>query len=142
MFCLLVYACIIIKLLKKVLLIKYVFCVVAEDNTILVAIGENVFVQENVEVTMDCIELINDLKEKGEVNPEITWSKNGLVLSNLSQTNVIITHERRYCTITATQLAVGGELGTDGDYTCKVCSNISDQIGCEQNTSSVMVCGK
>ena len=105
-------------------------------------IGENVVVQENVEVTMDCIELIDNLKGKGEVNPEITWSKNGLVLSNLSQTNVIITHGRRYCIITATQLAVGGELGTAGNYTCKVCSKSSDEIGCEQNTSSQIVCGK
>ena len=113
-----------------------------EDNTLLVAIGENVVVRENVEVTMDCIELIDDLKGKGEVNPIITWSKNGLTLANLSQTNVIITHEKRYCTITATQLTVGGELGNDGDYTCKVCSESSDKIGCEQNTSSVIVCGK
>ena len=113
-----------------------------EDNILLVAIGENVVVQENVEVTMDCIELIDKIKGKGEVNPMITWSKNEFTLSNLSQTNVIITHEKRYCTITATQLAVGGELGTDGNYTCKVCSKSSDQIGCEQNTSSVIVCGK
>ena len=114
----------------------------AEDNTILVTIGENVFVQENVEVTMDCIELIDDLKREGEVNPIITWSKNGLPLTNMSQTNVIITYENRYCIITATQLTVGGEIGNDGDYTCKVCSNNSDQIGCKQNTSSVVVCGK
>ena len=109
-----------------------------EDNTILVAIGENVFVQENVEVTMDCIELIDDLKREGEVNPMITWSKNGLTLSNLSQTNVIITNKKRYCTITVTQLAIGGEFGTSGNYTCQVC----DQIGCEQKTSSHIVCGK
>ena len=113
-----------------------------DDNTILVAIGENIVVQENVEVTMDCIKLIDNLKEQGEENPEITWSKNELELSNLSQTNVIITHDRRYCTITATQLAVGGELGTAGNYTCNVCSKSTDQIGCEQKTSSQVVCGK
>ena len=113
-----------------------------EDNTVRVAIGENVVVQENVEVTMDCLELIDDIKGKGEENPMITWSKNELELSNLSQTNVIITHEKRYCTITATQLAIGGELGTAGNYTCEVCGRSSDQIGCEQKTSSHIVCGK
>ena len=92
-----------------------------EDNTIVVAIGENVVVEENVKVSIDCIGLIDDLKEKGEENPTVTWSKNGVSLtSNLSQTNVYISHGKRYCIISATQLAVGGQLGTTGNYTCRV----------------------
>ena len=121
--------------------IKCGFHVVEEDNTIVVAIGENVVVQENVKVTMDCIELIDDLKDQGEDNPIVIWSKNEHSLtSNLSQTNVYISHDKRYCIISATQLAVGGQLGTTGNYTCRVCSRSSDS--CEQNTSSPIVCGK
>ena len=112
-----------------------------EDNTIVVAIGENVVVQENVKVTIDCIKLIDRLKEKGEENPTVTWSKNERpITSNLSQTNVFISYDNRYCIISATQLAVGVQLGTAGNYTCRVCSR--SIISCEQNTSSQTACGK
>ena len=113
-----------------------------EDNTIVVAIGENAVVQENVKVTMDCIALIDHLKALGEENPTVTWSKNEVLLSNLSQTNVYISQDNRYCIISATQETVGGQLGTTGNYTCRVCSPNIDGLSCEQNTSSQTVCSK
>ena len=118
------------------------FHVVEEDNTVRVPIGESVTVQENVEVTMDCVELIDDLKHSAEANPIITWYKNGMkIRGNGTYKNIMISADKRYCIIAATQLAVGGELGTTGDYTCKVCSG-NGTADCENKTSSQVVCGE
>ena len=110
-----------------------------ENNTILVPIGENVVVHENVKVTMDCIELMQD---KGEENPHITWIKNTVQIErNATEVNVFISGDERYCIISSTQLAVGGQLGTIGNYTCRVCGD-DGTVGCVNKTSSQVVCGK
>ena len=110
-----------------------------ENNTILVPIGENVIVHENVKVTMDCIELMQD---KGEENPHITWIKNTAVIErNATEVNVFISGDERYCIVSSTQLAVGGQFGTTGNYTCKVCGG-DGTVDCVNKTSSQVVCGK
>ena len=113
-----------------------------ENNTILVPIGENVVVHENVRVTMDCIELIQDLIDLGEERPHVTWIKNTAVIGrNATEVNVFISGDERYCIISSTQLAVGGQLGTTGNYTCKVCGG-DGTVDCVSKTSSQVVCGK
>ena len=131
--------------MEKFSRIKCDFHVVEEDNAIIVAIGENVVAHENVKVTMDCKELIDDLKEKGEENPNITWSKDRAPFSNHTFINVYISHNKRYCIISPTiqYIHFDGQPGiTDESYTCRVCSRNNDEINCEQNTSILTVCGK
>ena len=131
--------------MEKFSLIKCDFHVVEEDNAMVVAIGENVVVQENVKLTMDYIELIDNLKEKGEENPDITWIKDGVPFSNHTLINAFISHDKRYCIISPTlsYVNIDGRPGiTSDDYTCRVCSRNNDEIGCEQNTSTIVVCGK
>ena len=114
----------------------YFYVVVNESVTVLV--GEPVIVQEDVQVIIDCSQLIDDTINNGSSNTIVTWSIDGFLLSNGSALNVVISADNRLCIITDSQLAVGGLLGNDGNYTCEVCN---DTI-CVNQTSSYRVCGK
>ena len=71
-------------------------------------------------------------------NLMINWIHNDFPISNGSVPNVVISQNKRQCLITGTLLAVGGQLGNGGNYTCEICS---DQDTCMSNSSIIDVCG-
>ena len=91
--------------------------------------------REGVEVNIDCGQQIDD------VIGVITWFKNGIILTNESERNIVISEDERQCIISATSLAVGGESGTSGNYTCRVCAG-DGNVDCLVNSSRQIVCGK
>ena len=109
------------------------------NNTVKISIGETVIVGEGVQVTFDCIQLINTKINSGVQNPTINWYKDGVQLTNGSAANVNISEDRRLCTINNTLLAMNGQVGTDGNYTCEVCDGTTF---CMHQISTHAVCGK
>ena len=101
-------------------------------------VGEPVTVGDDVRVTIDCSPLIDDAIDNGIPNPTVTWFKDGAELSNAYVPKVEISADKRFCIITDTLLAVGGQLGNAGQYTCEVC----DGTICMNKTSCLFVCGK
>ena len=53
-------------------------------------IGEPVIVPDDVRVTIDCSQLIDQAISSGVPNPAVTWNGDGLELSNGSAPNVVI----------------------------------------------------
>ena len=101
-------------------------------------VGEPVTVGDDVRVTIDCSPLIDDAIDNGIPNPTVTWFKDGAELSNAYVPKVEISADKRFCIITDTLLAVGGQFGNAGQYTCEVC----DGTICMNKTSRLFVCGK
>ena len=97
--------------------------------------GEDVVVEEDVRVTINCSQLI-DANEIS--NASITWYKDGALLTTGSAISAVISADGRYCIITHTLLPVGGQLGTDGNYTCEVCNTPTT---CTAMTTCLAVCG-
>ena len=97
--------------------------------------------REGVAVNIDCGQQIDDVINTTGINPRVTWYKNGIILTNGSERNIVISEDERLCIISATSLAVGGELGTSGNYTCRVCAGDST-ADCLVNSSHQYVCGK
>ena len=111
------------------------------DSVVLFA-GEPIVVGEDVQVTIDCSEVIDPVIAGGIPNPTIAWIKDGAELTgNGSAPNVEISADRRHLIITDTLLAVGGQLGNDGNYTCEVCDD-SINVNCRNRTSCIAVCGE
>ena len=81
------------------------------------------------------------MKDKGESNLTITWSKDGTVITNNSMENIIISANKTLVVITRTAFAIGDQVGNDGNYTCKVCG-VNGTVDCERNTSCLKVCGE
>ena len=108
------------------------------NDSLDVFVGEPVTVREDVRVTIDCSPLIDAAVSKGIQNPTVTWYKTGAVITNGSTVNVVIFPDNRLCIITDTLLAVGGQLGTDGNYSCQVCTSME----CNITNSIHDVCGK
>ena len=104
-------------------------------------VGEPVTVREDVRVTIDCRKAIQEARDSGITNPNVTWYKDGVTLSNGSALNVVISEDKTLCIITDTLLAVGGQVGNDGNYTCEVCPPGSVN-NCTIVTDCVAVCGK
>lgn len=104
------------------------------DSTLLISIGENIAVRENVEITINCSDLIENI---GPKNYTINWIKDEITLTSGSVKNVFMSDDKRYCVITAT-------LETAGDYTCQVCVPDDTNLAknCINRTSSQIVCGK
>ena len=103
-------------------------------------VGELVITPEDIWVTIDCGQLIDEVASTTNVtNPTVTWYKDGAVLITGSAINVEISDESRLCIITDTLLAVGGQLGTDGNYSCEVCSTPTN---CQRNDTCAAVCGE
>ena len=111
------------------------------NNSLHLPSGEDATVRLDVQITIDCKQLIDDLKDKGELNPTITWTKDGLILTNDSVPNVFISEDMRLVIVTRVASATGGQVGNDGNYTCKVCGGNST-ADCEEETSSLKVCGE
>ena len=103
-----------------------------------VFVGEPVTVGEDVRVTIDCSPLIDEAINNGILNPTVTWFKDRAELSNGSAPNVEISADRRRLIITNTSLAVGGRLGTEGNYTCKVKNRISSSRVCGELLFSLL----
>ena len=102
--------------------------------------GENVTVGDDQRVIIDCSEVIDQAIMSGIPNPTVNWFRDGNMLSNGSVANVIISGDRRRLIITDTLLAVGGQIGNDGDYTCDVCTDFMDP-NCSI-TTPVCICGE
>ena len=115
------------------------FNVVINDS-VTVFVGEPVITPEDIRVTIDCGPLIDEVVNTTNVtNPTVTWYKDGAALTTGSAFNVEISDDSRFCVITDTLLAVGGQLGTDGNYTCEVCSTPTN---CQRKDTGTAVCGE
>lgn len=108
------------------------------NNSVHVFVGEPVVVGEDIQVTVDCSPLINVVVNNGISNTIVTWYKDGAQLTNGSAVNVVISADNKLCIITDTLLTVGGQFGTDGNYTCEICNRST----CMQNATLLDVCGK
>ena len=111
------------------------------NNSLYLSSGEDATVILDVQITVDCKQLIDHLKDKGEPNPTITWTKDGSLLTNDSLPIVIISEDKELVIITRITFATGGQEGSDGNYTCNVCSG-NGNADCEEETSCLKVCGK
>ena len=91
------------------------------DKSIFVSIDEEgpISTKERIKLTIDCGSLID---ASGISNPIIKWYKNDAKLINGSEMNVVISEDKRQCIITNTLMAVGGQLGTEGTFSCEVCN--------------------
>ena len=120
------------------------FCIyyVVVDESEVVSIGEPFIVGEGVRVIIDCSLLIDaTINNTGISNPVITWYKNGSPISNGSALNVEISADNRLCIISVTLMAVGGQLGTEGNYTCEVCTNMM-RMNCSTNQTTGTICSE
>ena len=117
------------------------------NNSLHLSSGENATVRSNVHVTIDCKQLIKCIKDEEcitdeDKNPNITWTKDGLVIKNESFPNVFISEDKRLVVIVARiTFATRDIVGNDGNYTCKVCGGDGTD-NCEEETSCLKVCGK
>ena len=116
------------------------FCIVV-NNSLNLSSGQDAIVRSDVHITIDCKQLIDDLKNKGESNPIVTWTKDGNVITNNSVVNVFISNDKRFAIITKITVDTGGQIGNDGNYTCKVCGG-GGTADCKRNTSCLKVCGE
>ena len=124
------------------LMLIYIFVLlfIVINMSLVVFVGDPIIVPEDVRVTIDCGELIDQVSAStGIANPMVTWFKDGTVLMTGTAINVEISDDGRFCVITDTLLAVGGQLGTDGTYSCEVCST---PINCQTNDTGAVVCGE
>ena len=114
---------------------------VVVNNSLIVSIGESATVRVGVEVIIDCGRQIDDVINITGVNPRVTWYKNGIILTNGSERNIVISQDERFCIIRQASVAIGDELGTSGNYTCRACAG-DVTIDCLINSSRQIVCGK
>ena len=114
----------------------YIHLCIVVNNSLEVNIGQPSIVRQGVLVTINCVELINQKISSGVQNPTVNWYKDGAVLTNGSQMNVVISSDHGYCIIDRTVLHASG---TTGNYTCEVCSGTTS---CINKTSSQVVCGE
>ena len=108
------------------------------DDSVVVSVNETDLISTKVgiQVTIDCGPLI-DASEIS--NPIIKWYKNDAVLSNESAMNVVISQDEKLCIITETLVTVGGQLGTEGVYSCEVCNITHCTI---KRNVTTEICGK
>ena len=105
------------------------------DEEVHVFAGKPITVKQHVKVTIDCSPLIDSAVG---TNPVITWYKDGNKLSYDTAPNVAISEDKKQCIISSTLLAVGGQIGTDGNYTCEVCNGTT----CARDPTILYVCGE
>ena len=113
------------------------------NNSLHLSSGEDATVRLDVHITIDCKQLVDDFEDKGELNPSITWTRDGLVITNnKSVPNVTISEDRTLVIITRITFATGGQVGNDGNYTCMVCGHGGIIKDCKKETSCLKVCGE
>ena len=120
--------------------LSYFYYVVINESVV-VFVGEPVIVGQDVQVTIDCSQLIEEVINTRVPNPVINWYKDGREITNGAELNVVISTDKSLCIITDTTRAVGGQLGTDGNYSCEVCTD-SSLANCMRNFTDADVCGK
>ena len=111
------------------------------NESVVVFVGEPVIVGQDVRVTIDCSLVIDGVINTGVSDPVINWYKDGREIMNGSELNVVLSTDRSLCIITDTLMAVGGQLGTDGNYSCEVCTD-SSLANCMTNFTDAGLCGK
>ena len=79
------------------------------NNSLTVIIGGSATLREDQEVIIDCGPLIERVFNLTGIYPTVTWRKNYIILTNGSEISVVISQDGRFCVITATSLARGGE---------------------------------
>ena len=99
-------------------------------------IGLNIKLGTDEQIVIDCGPLIDATEV---TNVMVNWIHNSNPLSNGSVHNIVISQNERQCIINGTVLAVGGQLGNGGNYTCEVCSDFNI---CTSNSSIIDVCGQ
>ena len=104
-------------------------------------IGQDATVRLGAQITVDCTKLIDDLIAKGEPNPTVTWTKDGIILTNASVADVFISEDKALLIVTRITIATGGQLGNDGNYSCRVCGG-DGTADCDRNTSCLKACGE
>ena len=118
--------------------VHYIYYIVV----VAVFIGEPFTVEENVRVIIDCGLLIDATINNTRISdPITTWYKYGNPISNGSALNVEISWNNRLCIISYSKLAFGGQLGTDGNYTCEVCTDVM-RVNCSTNQTTGIVCSE
>lgn len=101
----------------------------------MVFVGTPVHTSVGEQVTIDCVQLINEVKDKGEPHFTVNWYKDGFIkLTNSSASNVFISNDERYCIITEIVIYQGGQIGNDGCYTCEVCDGTNN---CTNETTGI-----
>ena len=109
------------------------------NGSVTVFIGETIIVKEDVRVTVDCSQLIDTAINKRISNITVIWYKDRNLITNGTAANTVISADHRLCITTNTLQSEGGrQLGTDGDYTCKVCNATT----CINMTSPQIICGR
>ena len=112
------------------------------DESEVVFIGEPFIFGEGIRVIIDCGRLIDaTISSTGISNPVITWYKNGNPISNGSALNVEISADNRSCIISETLFSIGGQFGTDGNYTCEVCTDMM-RMNCSINQTTGTICSE
>ena len=96
-------------------------------KSVIVYVGEPITIDSetiglNEQVIIDCGPLIDNISD---VNRDVTWYIDGILISSGSVMNVKISTNKRLCLISNTSLATNDQLG---NYTCKVTS-VSGSIG-------------
>ena len=102
------------------------------------SIGEPIVVPENIQVVVDCGQIIDGAATEGRFS-KITWYKDGRTISNGSDVNVVVAVDSRTIIITKTSLRTAAHTSIEGIYSCEVCTG--DKT-CEEKTSEVEICGK
>lgn len=108
------------------------------NDSVVVFVGEPIRVSEDVRVIIDCSLLIDHAISRGYMNPTVKWYRDGILLSNRTVRNVIISQDRRRCIINATFFGGhGSQMVSYGDYnyTCEVNGNYT-------NHTKEEVCGE
>jgi len=82
--------------------------------------------------------MIGNMTTQGNIY-NITWYKNGRFIINGSEVNVLVSADHRSIVITDTLRGTPAQVGTEGNYSCQVCTVDGT---CLTRHSILDVCGK
>jgi len=109
-------------------------------NTSFIAfVGDPIIVPEDIQVVIKCGQVIGIETTQQGIIANITWYKNGRSISNDTEVNVLVAGDHKNIIITDTLLGTPAQVGTDGNYSCQVCTVYGT---CLTRHSIVDVCGK